>query len=169
MAAEHIGGIRMSEYQYELALSRVEDLMVQAFAPKMITAVVISEGFTDSPATVKTWRNAVQRRWAAEELEMRPARKDLWRTRLEAQYHALLEKAGHCKSEFAFAALHAEATKVAKVAIVLDGLTLPSIVAGDGKPDPTAMSPVEREREIADLLVKRQAALEACAAGKASN
>lgn len=155
------GGQRPPTYLYEMAISRTEDLMVQAMSPRDLVATLISEGYTDSEETVRKWRREVMRRWAAEDVEMRPARKDTWRARLEAQYHALLEKAKTCKSEFAFSQLHAEATRIAKVAIVMDGLTAPVTTRADGYIDPAALAPHEREREIAALIAKRDAAIAA--------
>lgn len=169
MAEEHKGGIRLPDYQRDLALARVEALMIEGYAPTMIAAMVIAEGFTDSPATVKTWRLAVQKRWAAEDVELRPARKDLWRRRIEDRYQAIIVKMGTCKSEFAWAQMQAELTRLSKLGILLDGAHLPVATEADGKLDPAAMSPLEREREIAALLEKRQAALAARDGGKAAN
>lgn len=151
------GGIRRTEYEYEMTLSRVEDLMVQAYPWKQIVAIIISEGYTDSEKSVRNWRAEVMRRWATEEQEMRPARKDLWRARLDLQYRAVLERAAKAQSDHAFSMLHAEATRIAKVAIDMDGLTS-SIAIHHESVDISAMSPLEREREIAALLAKREAA-----------
>ncbi len=151
------GGNRPPQYLYEMQIARTEDLMVQAFSPKDLVATLISEGYTDSEETVRKWRREVHRRWAAEDVEERPARKDVWRARLDRQYHDLLERARSTKSDFAFSQLHAEATRIAKVAIVMDGLTAPVTVRGDGV-DPAALAPHEREREIRELLAKREAA-----------
>lgn len=163
------GGIRPPDYEYELAISRTEDLMVQAFPWKRIVAMLSEEGYTESEETARKWRREVLRRWAAEDAEMRPARKDLWRARLDAQYRTLLEKAAEVKSEYAFAMLHAEATRIAKVAIVMDGLTAPVVVKHEGQIDVAAMSPMEREREIAALLAKREAAMRALAESQGNN
>lgn len=158
MQQEHKGGIRPPAYEYELAIARTEDLMVQAYPWPTIVAMLVSEGYTDSPDTAKKWRAEITRRWANEELELRPARKDLWRSRLEAQYRQVLSRALATKSDHAYAALQAEATRIAKVAIVIDGLQAPIMVHHEGQIDIAAMSPVEREREIAALLAKREAA-----------
>ncbi len=151
------GGIRRTEYEYEMTLSRVEDLMVQAYPWKQIVAIMVSEGYTDSEKSVRNWRAEIQRRWAQEEQEMRPARKDLWRARLDQQYRAVLERAAQAQSDHAFSMLHAEATRIAKVAIDMDGLTAPIAVHHESV-DIASMSPLDREREIAALLAKREAA-----------
>jgi hypothetical protein len=161
MRDQHPGGIRSTAYEYELAIARTEDLMVQAMSPKDIVATLITEGYTDSPDTVKKWRQEVQRRWANEEQAMRPARKDLWRARLESQYHAVLKRAAATKSDIAFSMLYTEATRIAKLSIVMDGLQAPVTIRSDGLIDPAAMSPPEREREIVALLARREAALTA--------
>lgn len=151
------GGIRPPDYMREMAIGRVEDLMVQAMPWKRIIAILSDEGYTESEQTAKGWRQEVQRRWAAEDAEARPARKDLWRARLEALYNELLAKAsvaaGHVQ-----AMLYGEAIKIAKVSIVMDGLTQPIARATDGTVPVAAMSPLERERKIAELLAKREAA-----------
>lgn len=154
------GGIRVTDMEYEFALSRTEDLMVQGYAPKDIAAHLIAEGLTNSKDTVAKWRQAVQRRWSLEQESMRPALKDQWRTRLDAQYRALLERAKATKSDPAFAMLHGEALKTARLAIDLDGLAAPiAITTSVGDQDPMTMAPHEREREINELLKMRDAAL----------
>lgn len=153
------GGIRPPDYVYEMALARVEDLMVQAFTPRDIVAKMIAEEYTDSADTVRAWRTEVARRWSLEDAEMRPARKDLWRSRLEKLYRELLEKAAAPKqSSTAAAILYGEAIKVAKIAIVMDGLTAPVKIEHSGTVDVQAMGPLEREKEIELLLAKRNAA-----------
>lgn len=168
MAEEHKGGVRLPDYLREMALGRVESLMIEGFAPNMIAAKVIDEGLTDSPQTVKGWRLAVQKRWAAEDAELRPARKDLWRRRIEARYQELLVMARTMKSEFARVSAHEALIKLSKLGILLDGAHLPVVLEADGRLDPAAMAPAEREREIEALLAKRQAAREAVT-GKGTN
>lgn len=163
MSNTHQGGIRPPDYLREMALSRIEDLMVQAMPWKRIVAILVDEGITESEETAKNWRQEVQRRWAAEDSETRPAMRSLWNARLEAQYKAVQERAAVSKSDFAYSQLQAEATRIAKVAIVLNGLHQPSAARPDGMIDPIALSPVERERQIADLLAKREAARAALA------
>jgi hypothetical protein len=143
-----------------MTLARVEDLMVQAIPWRKIVAMLVSEGYTDSEHTAAGWRREVMRRWAAEDAEMRPARKDVWRARLEGQYHAIMERAGEGgSSDQGFAMLMAEASRVAKVAMALDGLSAPVKIEHGGQVDVAAMSPIEREQEIKALLAKRAAAM----------
>lgn len=162
------GGNRPPDYLYYTALNRIEDLMIQCYAWKDIFAKLVDEGFTESEDTAKRWRKEVQRRWAAEDAENRPARKDAWRTRIEEQYRKLLEHAAGTKSELARAAYYAEATKLTKLALIMDGLTAPVIVAHTHNADPMALQPHERETRIDELLKKREAAMVAAArdAGK---
>lgn len=157
---ERKGGIRPPDYVYEMAIGRTEDLMVQAYSWRDIVAKLIAEEYTDSEETAKNWRAEVVRRWAAEDAEMRPARKDAWRARLEKLYRELLAKAEDGKtSSTAAAIMYAEAIKVAKIAIVMDGLTAPVKIEHSGRVDVQAMGPLEREKEIQALLEKRNAAL----------
>lgn len=154
----HGGGIRPPDYIREMALTRVEDLMLQAYAPREIFAKLVTEGFTESEETAKKWRHEIQRRWAADDAELRPARKDLWRARIESQYHKLLGYAETTKSEIARAAFFAEATKLTKLALIMDGLTAPVRVEHSGQVDVMALQPHERETEIEQLLRKREEA-----------
>lgn len=147
-------------YLYEMALGRIEDLMRQAYPWARIVAIMSEEGYTDSEYTLKDWRREVMRRWAAEDAETRPARKDLWRSRLESLYRNLLEKAEQATG-YPQAALFSEAIKVAKLSIVLDGAQAPITVRHEGRIDVAAMSPQERDAEIATLLKKREAAMAA--------
>lgn len=157
------GGIRPPDYLRDMALQRTEDLMMQAYTPREIFVKLHAEGYTESENTAKEWRLAVQKRWAQEDAEQRPARKDTWRRRIESQYQKLLEHAELTKSELARAAYYAEATKLTKLALIMDGLTAPVKVEHSGTVDVAALQPHEREREIADLLAKREAALKAAA------
>lgn len=154
-------------YLYEMALGRLEDLMRQAYPWSRIVATMSHEGFTDSDSTLKNWRQEVMRRWALEDVETRPARKDLWRARLESMYRNLLEKAEQATG-YPQAALFSEAIKVAKLSIALDGAAAPIVVRHEGRLDIAAMSPQERETEIAQLLAKRNAALRTLPPGAAS-
>lgn len=152
------GGIRPPDYIREMALQRTEDLMMQAYSPREIYVKLHAEGYTESEDTAKQWRLAVQKRWAIEDAEQRPARKDVWRRRIETQYQTLLERARTTKSELACAAYFAEATKLTKLALIMDGLTAPVRVEHSGSVDVMALQPHEREAEIAKLLEERAAA-----------
>lgn len=159
------GGIRPPNYIYEMAISRVEDLMVQAVSWRRIVAILSDEGYTESEDTAKNWRAEVNRRWTAEDAVLRPARKDQWRARLEHLYSDLLMRAG-MSTGGAQALLFSEVIKVAKLSIVLDGVHSPTVIRHEGNAVPVeAMSPLEREREIAELLAKREAARAAAGQG----
>lgn len=149
----------MPGYMRTLALDRVEDLMVQAMPWRTIVAMVIIEGYTDSSDTVRNWRREVEKRWAEDDAASRPARKDLWRARLEHLYGDLLlraqKSAGHPQ-----VMLFAESIKVAKLLVDLDGVTAPIMARADGIPI-EAMTPLEREIEIKRLLAAKDAAIAA--------
>lgn len=154
------GGVRPPQYITDMALARVEDLMVQALPWPTIVAILIDEGMTESEGTAVKWRAEIWRRWREEDQAMRPVYKNLWRARLNHQYRRILERADSERmSPQAYAMLQAEATRIAKVAIVLDGLATPAALRNDGMPDVSSMSPLEREREIAKLLAQREAAM----------
>lgn len=153
-----LGGNRPPDYLYEMAISRLEDLMREGVKPARVRAILSDEGYTDSEHTVREWRREVMRRWSLEDAEMRPARKDLWRVRLEYLYQHLLERAAEMTG-YAQAAMFGEAIKVAKLSIVMDGVQAPTVVKHEGRIDVAAMSPQEREQEIAALLQRREAAL----------
>jgi hypothetical protein len=143
-----------------MALGRIEDLMRQAYPWSRIVAIMSTEGYSDSDHTLREWRQEVMKRWAKEDAETRPARKDLWRARLEHLYQNLCEKA-EAATGYPQAALFSEAIKVAKLSIILDGAQAPIVVKHEGRIATEAMSPQEREAEIAQLLAKRNAAFTA--------
>lgn len=168
MADAPRGGDRPPAYIYEMALARIEDLMRQAMPWSKVIATMSTEGYTDSEGTMRTWRREVMRRWAAEEAELRPARKDLWRARLEGIYNGLLERV-EAATGYTQAALYGELIKLSKLAIQLDGAQAPVVVRHEGRVDVAAMTPPEREREIAELIAKRNAALAAANTSGRSN
>lgn len=152
------GGIRPPDYVYNLAIQRVEDLMVQHVPWAQIVAKLVDEGYTESEETAKNWRREVMRRWAAEDAELRPARKDQWRARLEAMQIEVLGKA-RAASGRVQAVLYAEWRQLAKLSIIMDGVQAPITIKHEGKVDVQNMTPYEREAEIRDLIAKREAAL----------
>lgn len=166
MADQSRGGIRPPDYIHAMALARVEDLMLQGYSPRDIFARLFDEQYTESEETAAAWRQAVQRKWAAEDAEMRPAYKDRWRARIEKQLRRLNERAENTKSDLAAAAFYSEATKLMKLGIIVDGAQAPVQVQHTGSVDVAAMSPRDREAEIAELMAKRDAALTAARKAK---
>lgn len=146
--------------------------MVQAIPWAEIKATLISEGFLAQAETgaAESWRREVQKRWAAEDAETRPARKDLWRARLEAQYRDTRQRAAECESPAMYAMLNDSATKIAKLAIQMDGLQDPKRVHITGETDVADLSPRERQQEIDALLAKKaEWERRAAAAGEGGN
>lgn len=137
--------------------------MMQAYSPREIFLKLAEDGYTESEKTAQDWRLAIQKRWAQEDAEQRPARKDAWRRRIEECYRRLLEHAEETTSEIARASFFAEATKLTKLALIMDGLTAPVKVEHSGSVDVNALQPHEREAEIAALLRKREEALKLAA------
>lgn len=153
-----IGGTRPPEYLRTMALAFVEDLMIQGYGPHEIFAKVSEKGYSDSEVTVREWRQAIQKRWAIEEAEERPARKEGWRHRILKRIQRLEDKAAEAKG-LAQAALESEITKLYKLGILVDGAHAPTVHKIQHETVPVeAMSPLEREREIAELLERRKAA-----------
>lgn len=148
----------LPDYLAEMGISRVEDLMIQAVPWSRVLAILSEENLTEDRDKANAWRREVFKRWQEEDKELRPARKDMWRARLDALYGDLLKKAALAAGATQ-AMLFAEAIKVAKISIVMDGLAGPQLMRRDhGYVDPAALSPIEREKEIKELLAKREAA-----------
>lgn len=142
-----------------MALALVEDLMVQGYGPRAIYAKLVERGYTESEETAKDWRQVVQKRWAAEEAEERPSRKEGWRTRIMDRIRRLETKAAAATSQLAAVALESEITKLYKLGILVDGAHAPLKIEHVHNATPVeAMSPIEREREIAELLERRKLA-----------
>lgn len=150
--------IRTPDYIRELGMGRLEEMMVAAKPWSKIVAALTVEFPEQDEDAFKRWKAAVVKRWAAEDAEMRPARKDLWRARLDDLYGSLLEQARDARSDYAKSLYFSEAVKVGKLAIDLDGLNAPIAIKHEGRLDVAALSPAEREAEIAALLAKREAA-----------
>lgn len=139
-------------------MGQLEEMMVTAKSWSKIVAALTLAFPEQDEDTFKRWKAAVVKRWASEDAEMRPARKDLWRARLDDLYGSLLEQARDARSDYAKTLYFSEAVKVAKLAIDLDGLNAPIAIKHEGRLDVAAMSPAEREAEIAALLAKREVA-----------
>lgn len=163
------GGVRLPDYLRENHLARLESLMVEAMPWPRIVAILKDEGLCETDSTARAWRAEIHKRWATEDVAMRPARKDLWRARIEAQYCSVLERAKQTKSDYAFAMLSAEATRIAKVGIILDGVASPIVHKVEGQADIASMSPLERDREIAELIKRRDEASRRVPAGEGGN
>lgn len=150
--------MNIAVHEYEARLARVEDLMIQGYSAGEIARKMVSEEWCDSEKTAATWRHKVLKRWAEEDAVLRPHRKNLWRARLEGRMRridARLEASGI--TAFESVGLEAEWTKIAKVAIALDGLMAPVTVKIEGGlVEPIAMTPAERDAEIKQLLEKRE-------------
>lgn len=151
---------KLPEYLRKNAVDRTEELMVQGMPWSAITAILITEGHVaeTNDRSAEAWRREVMKRWAAEDAELRPARKDLWRARLEGQYRDVRERAAECESPAMYAMLNDSATKIAKLAIQLDGLQEPKRVHVTGDVDVADLSPAERDKEIEALWERRAAA-----------
>lgn len=157
--ADGTEGKRPPEYIRMMALALVEDLMIQGYGPSAIFAKVVEHGYTESADTVRDWRQLIQKRWAQEEAEERAARKEGWRIRIMDRIRRLEAKAAETKSALAAVALESEITKLYKLGILVDGAHAPTTLKIQHEAVPVeAMSPMERDREIAELLERKRLA-----------
>jgi len=148
-------------------LARLESLIVEGYNLEQCTTIMIEEGHTESESTVAGWRGQVFARWAKEDVELRPARRDIMRQQLamlfRSNYQASLDIDGKPGTTMNAVLSRAECTKIAKLSCQLDGLLAPTVIKVDGAVDPLSMSPSERRAEIDALLEKREAAMRAAA------
>lgn len=154
---------RAPDHVYRANLARLESLIVEGYSIEQCIEIMIEDGRTESEATVRAWRAEVFARWAKEDVELRPARRDMMRQQLmmlfRSNYQASLDTQGKPGTTMAAVLSRAECTKIAKLSCQLDGLLAPTVVKVDGAVDPLAMSPSERRAEIDELLAKREAAM----------
>lgn len=148
------------DYFKFLGETRVEELMASAMPWSKIVKVLADEGLTKHRETAKEWRDKVLARWAEEEDEARPHRKNIWRARLEQLYYELHSRAIASKNEGAAVKLFQVALQAADACIALDGVSAPIQIQHGGTVgvDVRAMQPHEREREIEALLERRRLA-----------
>jgi hypothetical protein len=153
-------------------LARLESLIVEGYSIEQCIEIVIADGRTDNEDTVRRWRAEVFARWTKEDIELRPARRDMMRQQLmmlfRASYQASTDTEGRPLTTMAATLSRAECTKIAKLSCQLDGLLAPTVVKVDAAVDPLSMSPSERRAEIDELLAKREAAMRE-AAGRDGN
>ncbi len=143
-----MSGKRPPDAIYEMAIGFVEDLILQRVAWRTIVARCIEGGYTDSPATCVNWRQEVRRRWALADAEERPSRRDEHREMLRALYQVSYA-----------AADYRNCTRVAAQLMILDGLQVPETINITGAIAVQAMTPEQREAEIATLLKRRAEAM----------
>ncbi len=156
------GGLRMPEAHKYLALQRTEQLILRGYRTQEILKVLAEENYTESIRTVYQWQQEVYRRWTEEDVEQRPARRDMWRARLEARYRMMLEDLDDPSmgmKGLPRAKLYDAMAKVELLAIKLDGLDAPLRIEHSGTVDIRAMSPVQRRERIEELLKMRAQAM----------
>ncbi len=141
-------GIRPPDVIYEMAIALVEDLILQRLKWPAIVARCIEAGFTQSAATCANWRAEVRRRWALQDAEERPSRRDEHREMLRQLYAVSFSSADY-----------RNCTRVAAQLMILDGLQVPETINVTGTVAVQAMSPEQREAEIATLLKRRDDAM----------
>ena len=142
-----------------LALSRVEELLLQGYRPQQILDEC--KEYTESIRTIYAWCEEIYRRWAEEDQKQRPARRDLWRARLEARYRMMLEDLADPTMKMTGinrAKLYDAMAKLELLAIKLDGLDAPIRIEHSGAIDVRAMSPEQRRERIDELLARRERA-----------
>lgn len=141
-----MGGKRPSKRDPAL-LTAVERHMVLCVPTDESLGLLREEGFTCSLRTLERYRKAVRDRWQQEEVELRPERRAELRAMVRSGYRGAVE-AGQYFAAAKFAALLAK----------MDGLEAPVRVELDAVVSVAALSPVQRQREIAGLLARREIA-----------
>lgn len=148
------------DYFKLLGESRVEELMAAATPWGKICKILHEEGLTTHREVAKEWRDRVLERWRIEEDEARPHRKAIWRNRLETLFYEVRGRAMATKNESAAVKLFETALRAADACIALDGVAAPIQIQHGGQVGVSveAMQPIERQREIEDLLERRRIA-----------
>jgi hypothetical protein len=141
-------GKRPPDAVYEMSIGFVEDLLLQRIPRRTIVSRAIEAGYCTSPDTVAKWITEVRRRWAMQDAEERPHRRDEHREMLRALYHESYKAADFRNCE-----------RVARQLMVLDGLQVPETINVNQTLAVQAMTPDQREAEIAALLKRREEAL----------
>lgn len=155
------GGIRMNSAVRYMALQLVEQMLIKGHRNAAILAECAEQGYTESANTLQNWILEIHARWASDDAVRRPARKDLWRARLEARYLMMLEDLDDPKMNMQGinrAKLYDSMAKLELLAIKLDGLDAPIRVEHSGTVDIRSMAPDERTKRIEELLAKREQA-----------
>ena len=158
MEQEKKKGVRPSDAVYEMALATLEDMLLQRIAWPRIVARLIEGGYTTSEHTIKDWRKEIRRRWAVQDAEEKPHRRDEHRELLKTLYHQSFATGDYRCAE-----------KVARQLMILDGLNVPQQINLSGAVDVNAMTPQQRDAEIDQLLKKRQEAKERAARTNGTN
>lgn len=140
-------GVRPADAVYEMALATLEDLLLQRVAWPKIVAQLIEGGFTTSQHTIRDWRKEVRRRWAEQDAEERPHRRDEHREMLRTLYQISYTTGDYRCCE-----------KIARQLMILDGLNQPTKIELSGTLAVEAMTPAQRNAEIDTLLQKREQA-----------
>lgn len=148
------------DYYHFLGETRVEELMAAATPWGKIVKILADEELTQSRDVAKEWRDKVLARWKVEEDEARPHRKNIWRQRLETMFYELHSRAVSTKNDMAAVKFFGEALRAADACIALDGVSSPIQVQHGGTVGVAvdAMAPIERQREIEELLERRRLA-----------
>lgn len=134
---------------HELNRARMESMLLQQIPWSEIVAEFIGTGAANQESTLKTWRREIWQRWATDDAELRPHRRDVHREMLRALYHESLKDKAWAVCE-----------KVLKQLMIIDGLQTPDTLNVNHTHVPVEkMSPEEREREIAALVAKRERAI----------
>lgn len=141
-------GVRPADAVYEMALATLEDLLLQRVAWPKIVAQLIEGGYSTSEETIKDWRKEIRRRWAIQDAEEKPHRRDEHREMLRQLYQVCFATGDYRCAE-----------KVARQLMLLDGLHTPIQINHTGSLSIEQMTPAQREAEIQALLKKREEAL----------
>ena len=103
-----------------------------------------------SERTIQRYLKQIRDRWATEEVELRPKRREMLRQKLQATFLKAYAEGGPSLGA---------AVRCLQVEAKMDGLEAPTRVEVSGQIDVLAMSPMERTQRIEQLWAMRQAHL----------
>ena len=130
-------------------LEMVERFLVYGYSERESMARLEDAGLGCSRATHQRYRKHIRDRWLQEETELRPLRRAELRAMVRNGYREA------CENQQFIAA-----SKFAQIMAKMDGLEAPTRIEVDASLSVQALSPAQRQREIAELLERRAMAFE---------
>ena len=137
-------------------LALVEDCMIRGFTVAELETTVEEhkDGFACSLRTLKRYRAEIVARWQTEEVELRPQRRAEFRQILRVGYRDSMVHRQYIA-----------AAAFAKIMAKLDGLEAPARLDVNIGIEVRAMTPLQRQQEINELLARRAIAIDGTQAG----
>ena len=137
-------------------LAVVERQMVMGLTvPECLSEIEDDGELRCTERTLKRYRADIRQRWDTEEVELRPQRRAEFRAMVRFGFRDSIASRQHIA-----------AAQFAKILAKLDGLEAPARLDINIGISVRAMTPMQREAEIMELLAKRREALDGTRAGK---